>query len=406
MAHAQRPATESTPAEKPWPRVGFVEVFNGPKAIPSLGHTNWENGDCLLSMTNAGDGTNRLFFTERLGRVWILQDDKLLPEPFLDISNLTTIDLERGLQALAFPPNYKTSGHFYVFYTDKPKGASPGNLTLARYQVDPKNPNRALPASGEILLTIPHQENNNHNGGQIAFGKDGMLYWLTGDGGSAGDPHNNGQNLASLLGKIIRIDVEGSPDAGKKYRVPPDNPFAQKAGARPEIWALGLRNPWHFAFDPANGDLYIGNVGQENWDEIYYQPGTSKGGENYGWSLYEGTHAFKTQPNGTRGPITFPAVEFSHRTPPVFKSIIGGYVYRGTEFSAWQGVYFFSDWVSSQIWTMRRNADGRWETHQVDDGKSPVQETVSFGTDEKGALYVMGFADAKIYRLIERPGNK
>jgi glucose/arabinose dehydrogenase len=377
-------------------------VLDGPKFIPGLGHTEWENGDIIMSLANAGDGSNRLFVVERQGRVWILQDGQLLPAPFLDVSNLTTTDLERGLQSIAFPPDYKTTGRFYIFYTAA--GQPAGNLTLARYQVDPKNPNRALPGSGQILLSIPHQPYANHNGGGIAFGPDGMLYWFTGDGGIAKDTFNNGQNLQTLLGKALRLDVEGPPDPGLAYRIPPDNPFVKNPRARPELWAVGLRNPWRFTFDSANGDLYIANVGQEDWESIYYAPGGDPGGENYGWSIYEGTHPMKPQPAADTGHgITFPVAEFSHTGDGHFNSIIGGYVYRGAEFPHWRGVYFFSDWMTSQVWALRRDESGLWHTHQVDGGQCPVLQPDTFGQDEKGNLYLAGFADGKLYKLIERP---
>jgi glucose/arabinose dehydrogenase len=424
VAFGQRPETE----EKPWPRVGFELVFDGPKNISTLGtnaRMGSEGGDTIIDIRNAGDGSGRLFLVQRIGKIDILQDGKLRPDPFLDISNLTNMRGERGLLSMAFPANYKQKGHFYVYYTDLQ-----GNPTLARYKTDPANPNRALRDSAEILLTVPHPRYSNHNGGQLQFGPDGMLYFGIGDGGSARDPNDNGQNLGVLLAKMIRIDVEGPPDPGKPYRVPPDNPFVKNPKARPEIWALGVRNPWRFSFDPANGDMYIANVGQDLWEQIYYAPSTSKGGENYGWSLYEGTHDMKPeQPLGTSYPITWPVAEFYHYEPYYFKSITGGYVYRGAEYPAWQGIYFFSDWLSSQIWALRRDADGTWQTHLVDaskieldrlgDSDNATQDTtdmaywqhacrgsVTFGTDEKGNLYVSGFYDGNVYRLVERPAGQ
>jgi glucose/arabinose dehydrogenase len=350
-----------------------------------------------MDLASAGDGSGRMFILEREGRVWIFQRGHWLPQPFLDISALTDIEGEHGIISIAFPPNYAKKGHFYITYTNLD-----GNLILARYRTDPHNPNRALPDSGQILLLIHHEDFTNHYGGQIKFGPDGMLYWSTGDGGIANDTFNNGQNLHAYLAKMLRLDVEGTPDPGKPYRVPPDNPFVKTPGARPEIWALGLRNPWRFCFDPATGDLYIGNVGQETWEAIYYQPAGSKGGVNYGWSIYEGSHDFKPQAAGTDR-FTFPVAEFWHFGPEPFHALIGGYVYRGKKFPDWQGVYFFSDWVTNQVWAMRRNAEGQWQTHQVDGGHSPLDETVSFGVDDDGNLYAVGFADGKIYQLVERP---
>jgi glucose/arabinose dehydrogenase len=404
-AVAQRPVT----GEKPWPRVDFQEVFDTTKTIPSMGKTRNEGGNCVIYLTNAADGSNRLFVVARNGEIWIAQNNTLLPEPFLDISKLTSMDGERGLLSVAFPPDFKTSGKFYVDYTDgvsRPRG----NVTLARYSVDPKNPNRALPDSGQVLLTIPHTKNSNHNGGQLQFGPDGMLYMSVGDGGAQYDPNNNGQNLDSLLGKILRLDVTAKPDDGLAYHIPATNPFVKTPNARGEVWCFGLRNPWRFSFDSANGDLYIGNVGQDKWEQIYYAPASSKGGENYGWSIYEGNHLTtddprsgkKTQPQGTPNPIVFPVAEFSHSPPDHFISITGGYVYRADEFPTWKGVYFFSDWGNSQLWALRRDAQGQWHTHQVDDNKSPLAQDASFGVDEKGNIYVASFGDGKVYKLIER----
>jgi glucose/arabinose dehydrogenase len=401
-ALAQRPEV----AEQPWPNVGFQQVLDATQVIPRMGKTHGEAGDCITDIRNAGDGSNRLFLVERRGGIWILQNGKLLPDPFLDIANLTTMDGERGLLSIAFPPGYKDKGHFYVLYTAA--GRPRGNVTLARYQVDPANPNRALPNSAQILFTIPHTTYSNHNGGQLVFSPhDGYLYWGIGDGGAGYDPNNNGQNLNSYLGKLLRIDVEGKPDPGKTYRVPPDNPFVSNPNAKPEIWAFGLRNPWRFSFDPANGDLYIGNVGQDKWEQIYYAPVTSKGGENYGWSILEGSHPTsdrkEPQPQGTSSPIVLPTAEFSHSPPDRFTSITGGYVYRGSAIPAWQGFYFFSDWGNSEVWAMHRDSSGVWQTHQVDNSQSPLVQPPTLGVDEQGNLYSAGFGDGKIYEFIERP---
>ncbi len=403
---AQRPTQASSAgqaAEKPWPSVGFTEVLDGTKNFTGMNKSGVrpgdERGDAFMDLVSANDGTNRIFLAERAGGVWIMQDGKILPEPFLDITALTTMDGERGLLSLAFPPDYKTKGHFYVLYTDKPAGSP----TVARYKVDPANPNRALPDSGEILLSVLHPRQSNHNGGRIAFGKDGMLYWSIGDGGGQHDMNNNGQNLKVGLGKMLRLDTEGKPDAGKTYHVPSDNPFLTTPDALPELWAVGLRNPFRFSFDSANGDLYIGNVGQDAFEQIYYLAYPSKGGTNFGWSIYEGTHDHKPeQPSGTTTPIVYPVAEFAHAAPQLFKSIAGGYVYRGTEFPDWQGTYFFSDWSNSQLWAMRRDADGKWETHRVDGEESPIKGTVTFGVDEKQNLYATSFYDGKIYKLVDK----
>jgi len=414
VARAQRPQLEPAAGEKPWPKVGFVEVVNN-TMISTLGYTYGESGDIITDMRGAGDGSGRIFLAERLGKVLILKDGKLLPDPFLDISPQTINQSERGLLSIEFPPNYKSKGHFYVYRTEP----GTGDVLIERYKVDPKNPNHALADSAEIILRVEHRWQPNHDGGMLHFGpKDGMLYFGLGDGGSGYDPRLNAQNMGVLLGKMLRIDVEGKPDEGKAYHVPADNPFVKTPGAAPEIWAFGLRNPWRWSFDSANGDMYIGNVGQDLWEQIYYAPGNDKGGENYGWSLVEGSHALINHPQNTDqkpGPnpkITYPVAEFSHNIPPLFTSITGGYVYRGKEFPDWQGIYFFSDWGNGhgtefgQIWAMRRNAEGVWETHQVDGNVSPLRKCHSFGIDDDGNLYVMSFADGKVFKLIELPDKK
>lgn len=401
-AFAQRPQSVMPVPEKPWPRVAFQEIFDG-KSIPTFGQTRGEGGDIPIDMRGAGDGSGRIFIAERLGKILILKDGKLQPEPFLDITPQNT-DQERGLLSMAFPPDFKTKGHFYTYRTDPTRGDTLGDVLIERYKVDPKNPDHAL-NQPELILRV-HHPRVNHNGGQLQFGPDGMLYFGIGDGGAANDPDRAGQNLGVLPAKMLRIDVEGKPDEGRAYHIPTDNPFVKTPGARGEIWALGLRNPFRFSFDSGTGDLYIGNVGQDHWEQIYFSPHTDKGGDNYGWSIYEGTHNDspglpKGQTKAPGGDIIFPVAEFSHALPQHFISICGGYVYRGKEIPGWEGVYFFSDWGNSQVWAMRRNVDGIWETHRVDDNKSPVKQTVSFGTDDLGNLYMLSFSDGKIYKLVE-----
>jgi glucose/arabinose dehydrogenase len=402
LARAQHPEASSAPVEKPWPRVGFLPVLDARKYIASLGQTYVEDGDTLMYLTNAGDGSNRIFIVERMGRIWIMQNGALLPKPFLDITALMNMYGEHGLYCVAFPPGAGPKDHCYVTFANLN-----GDNTLARVKVDPHDPNHALAESVEVLLVMPHPRYTNHYGGQVAFGKDGMLYWSLGDGGGQYDPNRKAQSLQYLNGKLLRLDVEGAPDPGKKYRVPPDNPFVKTPGARPEIWALGLRNPWRFSFDSANGDLYIANVGEYTWESIYYEPAGDKGGENYGWSIYESSHPMHPdETQGTSGPITFPVAEFSHNNPDQLHSITGGYVYRGADYPDWQGIYFFSDWVNSEVWALRRDAEGQWQSREVDGGLSPVAQTVSMGVDEKGNIYALGFADGVIYKLVPLPTAK
>jgi glucose/arabinose dehydrogenase len=252
-----------------------------------------------VTITHAGDGSGRIFIVEQEGRIRILQEGQLLPDPFLDIQERVRCCGEEGLLGLAFPTGYQEKDYFYVYYT-----RTDGNNQVSRFHLGPDS-NIADPYSEEELLFLHHPNHSNHNGGQIAFGPDGSLYIGTGDGGGAGDPANNAQNLESLMGKILRIDVEaahlilenpiylpllngGSVISTGAYRIPADNPFLNKPEAQPEIWAYGLRNPWRFSFDPENGDLYIADVGQREMEEINYQPAASGGGENYGWRILEG----------------------------------------------------------------------------------------------------------------------
>ncbi|MDT3682472.1 MAG: PQQ-dependent sugar dehydrogenase [Truepera sp.] len=333
-----------------------------------------------VSITNAGD--SRLFVVQQGGMVRIVKDGALLKDPFLDISDRTKSGGERGLLGLAFPPDYATSGHFYVYYT-----GTRGESTLSRFTVTPGNPDRADPTSEEILLT-QEQPYSNHNGGQLAFGPDGYLYLGLGDGGSGGDPQGNGQNLGVLLGKLLRLDVSGD----KGYKVPPSNPFVATAGARSEIWAYGLRNPWRFSFDRETGDLYIADVGQNAYEEVDFQPADSKGGENYGWNIMEASHCFGASTCDQTG-LTLPILEYPHG-PQWGTSISGGYLYRGEAVPALVGRYVFADFTSGRVWSA--GPEDGWEL-------KPLFETgfnvSTFGEDAAGELYVADYTSGLIYRV-------
>jgi glucose/arabinose dehydrogenase len=256
-----------------------------------------------VAITNAGDGSGRLFITLQAGRIVIYDGTRVLPTPFLDITPLVSSGGERGLLSVAFHPNYRTNGVFFVDYTN-----TDGNTVIARYSVS-QDANIADPNSAAILLTIT-QPFANHNGGQLQFGPDGYLYIGMGDGGSGGDPSNNAQNLGTLLGKILRIDVDGA----SPYAIPADNPFVGVPSTLPEIWAYGLRNPWRFSFDRLTGDLFIADVGQDSWEEVDFQPAGSQGGENYGWRLMEGNHCYNPPTNCDPGGLTPPILEYEHGT--------------------------------------------------------------------------------------------
>ncbi|HEV8717484.1 MAG TPA: PQQ-dependent sugar dehydrogenase, partial [Candidatus Binatia bacterium] len=293
---------------------------------------------------------------------------------------------ERGLLGLAFHPRYRSNGLFYVNYTN-----TQGNTVIACYQVS-KNPNVADPQSARVLLTI-RQPFSNHNGGQLQFGPDGYLYIGTGDGGSGGDPQNNGQSLRTLLGKILRIDV----NRGFRYAIPRDNPFVREPEARREIWAFGFRNPWRFSFDRLTGDMFIGDVGQAQWEEIDFQRASSKGGENYGWRLMEGKHCFNPSTNCNPGRLTLPILEYSHS---LGCAVTGGYRYRGTQLPQLFGSYLYGDLCTGLIWKATKANNGQWITTVLLD--SPYVIT-TFGEDEDGELYLAHYAQnatGAIYRFV------
>ncbi|MFN8376551.1 MAG: PQQ-dependent sugar dehydrogenase [Anaerolineae bacterium] len=339
--------------------------------------------DNPLGVTNAGD--ERLFGMEQLGRIWVIDNGEELLDPFLDISDLLPADVfsgaytERGLLGLAFHPNYQENGIFFIDYTDVD-----GNTVIARYQVSAADPNVADPASATTILTVP-QPFANHNGGQLGFGPDGYLYIAFGDGGDQGDPYGNAQNLGSMLGKILRIDVNAAT-----YSVPEDNPFVGVQGAAPEVWAYGLRNPWRFSFDRATGDLYIADVGEWLWEEVDYQPAESTGGENYGWEYYEADLLRDPQPPAAQ--VTMPVITYPHSEGC---SISGGYVYRGLELPELWGVYIYGDYCSGKIWTSYLTNAGTWETSLF---MTTGYQISSFGEDVNGELYLVDYKGG-IYRL-------
>jgi glucose/arabinose dehydrogenase len=332
-------------------------------------------------ITHAGD--SRLFIALQDGRIMIWDGTRVLDTPFLDIGNLVTDGGERGLLGLAFHPDYALNGAFFVNYTDLQ-----GNSVTARLSVSGRNPDRAEASSLHPILTVP-KPYQNHNGGQLQFGPDGYLYIGLGDGGSGGDPGNRAQNRGELLGKILRVDVDGSD-----YEVPPTNPFVGEPGSRAEIWAYGLRNPWRFSFDRATGDLWIADVGQGSWEEINFQPSTSNGGENYGWRRMEGTHCYNPASGCDDGTLTVPVIEYGHSGGAC--SVTGGYVYRGSRGTLPQGTYVFGDYCSGAIETASRSAGGRISRKRL---LATDLSISTFGEDFTGEIYVADYSGGAIYRL-------
>jgi glucose/arabinose dehydrogenase len=342
-----------------------------------------------VGVYNAGDGSGRLFIVEQAGTIRIWDGAQLLPTPFL--SRSVECCNERGLLGLAFHPDYANNGLFYIHYS----APGTGNTVISRYQVSAMDPNVAEPASELVLLT-QSQPFANHNGGQMAFGPDGFLYIALGDGGSAGDPQNNGQNLGTLLGKILRIDVS-SMDVGLNYAIPLSNPFVGEPGVREEIWAWGLRNPWRFSFDRATGDLFIADVGQNTIEEIDFQPAASAGGENYGWRRMEGSSCFNPPSGCNDGSLVLPILEYTHALGDC--SVTGGFRYRGAAQPVFAGVYFFSDFCTGRIWGAVPGCGGVWRSVQLLD--APFNIT-SLGEDEAGEVYVVesGVSNGKLHRLV------
>ena len=358
------------------------------EAFPNLSFTN------PLNIQHAGDQTNRLFVEEQGGMIYVFEKDSATTEKsvFLDISDkITDTGSEQGLLGLAFHPECETNGTFYVNYT----AAGSGRTIISRFSVSDDDPNRADPNS-EVEILSYAQPFPNHNGGHLAFGPDGYLYISAGDGGGAGDPDENAQNRSTLLGSILRIDID-NPQNGKPYGIPADNPFAKnEEGFREEIFAYGLRNPWRFSFDPETENLWAGDVGQNNIEEIHIV----ENGLNYGWNIIEGSNCFSPSSGCDKIGLELPVHEYSHSTGG--RSITGGYVYRGTSLPELKGLYIYADFVSGRIWALNpsnMNDPDNTFLHRADFNIS------SFGVDQNNELYICGF-DGKIYRFGEDVVNQ
>ncbi|MFB6286035.1 MAG: sorbosone dehydrogenase family protein [Candidatus Bipolaricaulia bacterium] len=326
--------------------------------------------DTPAYLTHAGDGSDRLFVVDQPGVIRVLANEQLRSTPFLDIRDRVSFGGERGLLSVAFHPRFAETGRLYVNYTR----ASDGATVVAEYHVNDDG-SRVDPDSERVLLTVD-QPFSNHNGGQLQFGPDGDLYVGMGDGGAGGDPRDNGQDLSTLLGALLRIDVE--PQNGQPYGIPSDNPFVGQADARDEIFAYGLRNPWRFSFDRCTGDLFLADVGQNDWEEV----DLIEAGGNYGWNVMEGNHCFRTADCDETG-LERPIAEYSHSQGC---SITGGYVYRGSDVPDLVGHYLFADFCSGRIWSTFPTESGEWTMNQLMDTDLRIS---SFAEGPDGELYVI-----------------
>jgi glucose/arabinose dehydrogenase len=350
-----------------------------------------------LLVTNAGDGSNRLFIVEQGGLIKVFSNGQVLGTPFLDLTSAIVTSSEQGLLGLAFHPNYRTNGRFFVFYTAKVTSSTigVGDNVLAEYRASPPGANQAVVTPTRVLFSLSDPYTN-HNGGNLGFGPDGYLYVGTGDGGGTGDPENRAQNLQSLFGKMLRLDVDNIP-TGKTYGIPPTNPFVGQSGKLPEVWALGLRNPWRWSFDrgasatdPNRGALFVGDVGQSAWEEVdRAAPGV--GGQNYGWRLREGAHCFNPATGCPTAGLVDPILEYDHS---LGCAVIGGFVYRGAALPSLQGTYLYADECSGRVWKARPQGAG-WTSSEALDTTLSLS---SFGEDESGELYVVDL-NGGLYRV-------
>ncbi|MGD9933310.1 MAG: sorbosone dehydrogenase family protein [Dehalococcoidia bacterium] len=341
--------------------------------------------DRPVAVANAGDGSGRLFVIEKEGLVRVVKGGALVAEPFLDVRDLVTDSgNEQGLLGIAFHPDYARNGRFFIAFTAAGSNAN----SLAEFRAGNPAGDRADRDSGRVLLAIPDTRSN-HNGGMVAFGPDGYLYLSTGDGGGGGDPDRAGQDVSTLQGKILRLDVDGAAP----FAIPADNPFARTNGARGEIWAYGLRNPWRFSFDRETGDLWIADVGQNEYEEVNLQPAASAGGENYGWSVMEGTHCFRPADGCDTSGKVLPVHEYSHDDGGC--SVTGGYRYRGADVPGLRGLYVFVDYCQRDLLALAPDGAG-WRVLSI--GRTPGRVS-AFGEDEAGELYLVSDGDGGLYRI-------
>ena len=367
-----------TPVPTPPTSAAPLAAMQIEDAFPSLSFRR------MVAMAYPDDGTGRLFVVLQPGRVMVFDDrpDVESAVEFLDIQQrVSDRGNEEGLLSIAFDPKFKDNGHFYVYYS----AASPRRSVVSRFTADDQG--QADPSSERVIIEVA-QPFSNHNGGQIVFGPDGYLYIGLGDGGSGGDPQGNGQELRTLLGSILRIDVR-LPSGSDEYRIPPDNPFADRpGGARPEIWAYGLRNPWRFSFDRETENLWAGDVGQNRYEEI----DLIKRGINYGWNTMEGFHCFGGEDCDQSG-LKPPVMEYGREGGC---SVAGGYVYRGSRLPGLYGAYLYGDFCSGKVWALRYDGNEVTE-HMLIVPSGPMLS--SFGEAPSGEIYLLSF-DQSIYRLV------
>ena len=341
-----------------------------------------------LYLTAPPGDTDRLFIVEKGGTIRIVKGGSLLPTPFLDIRTLVSGGSEQGLLGLTFDPDYGTNGRFAVHYTDQA-----GDTRVSIYIRSTADPDRADPGSEQLVLAVD-QPFENHNGGQLVFGPDGYLYLGLGDGGSGGDPQGHGQDLTDLLGSILRLDVRTTTP----YAIPPDNPFAGRTDVRPEIWSYGLRNPWRFSFDRTTGDLYVGDVGQNAWEEVDVSPAAQGAGKavNFGWNIMEGRHCYGASSCDQTG-LALPVLEYGHDQGC---SITGGYVYHGSAIPEIRGHYFYGDYCGGWVRSLRYQAGTAVDQAQWP-SLAPGGSILSFGEDAAGELYVLS-SDGRVLRIVPK----
>ena len=391
--------------------------------LPDLESTRLTTGLTFpTAITHVPNDESRLFIAEKPGRIRILdlETNQLLSTPFLDITSTVTsgntLGDERGLLGVAFHPDFEENGHFYVNYTTG--GTFNLQTVVRRYTVSANDPNVADLSSAQNVIGFS-QPFSNHNGGWIGFGLDGYLYIAVGDGGSGGDPQNNAQNTNNLLGNMLRIDVD-NVEPGESFGIPDDNPFKGVSGFRDEIWSYGLRNPWKNSFDRQTGDLWIGDVGQNLWEEINFQPASSEGGENYGWRCYEGFASFNTTGCPPQNDLVFPIHSYAiFGASGANCAITGGYVYRGCDIPGLQGQYIYGDFCSARIWALDPESrdlpydpttGGSDPAVMIQSQLSPSIEGASiswvsaFGEDARGELYIAQHSPGAIFKIIPAGG--